>query len=299
MAAAQILAGRSIIVTGAGKGIGRAIAVTLARHGAFVLVNNRGHQGEAQSSAARVVEEITAAGGTAVANTASVEQPSAAQAMVTQALTAFGGLDGVIFNAAIAPQKRIAGTGIDTLKSAFEINYFAPFALTQAALPVMREHGRLLYVISNGGLYGGDGLGAYAGTKAALYALMRTAAAEGPHFGITANAIAPFARSQMTQAHLPPHLAEALAPEWIGPAAAWLMSAECKQNAKIYVTGGGLVREARVVETSSRRFHHYNADPGQDIAQLFDDLAALPADRVPESATAAFGDIIKDFQTRC
>src|SRR6056297_713012 len=102
------LSGRVAIVTGAGKGIGRAITQSLASHGASVLVNNRCHAGETLGSAERVSREITAAGGSAMANTDSIEQAGACESMVDQAMDAFGRLDIVINNAAIAPEKRIA-----------------------------------------------------------------------------------------------------------------------------------------------------------------------------------------------
>jgi NAD(P)-dependent dehydrogenase (short-subunit alcohol dehydrogenase family) len=176
--------------------------------------------------------------------------------MVEQALEAFGQLDIVVNNAAVAPQQRISNLPEATLREAFEINYFGPVALTQAALPALRESGtgRLLYIISNGGLYGGDGLGAYASTKAALYALMRTMAVEGQRFGITANALAPFAVSQMTDQVMQGALREALGADWIGPVAAALCSPLCALTGNVYVTGAGRVREARVAETDTRQF---------------------------------------------
>ncbi|GAB4148638.1 MAG: SDR family oxidoreductase [Sphingomonadales bacterium] len=286
------------MITGAGKGIGRAMALALAQHGASVLANNRRHEDERQGSAARVAAEITALGGTARANTASVEAPDAAAAMVADALDAFGRLDIVIHNAAIAPQKRIAKMTPESLHEAFEINYFAPVALTQAALPALRAagQGRLIYIISNGGLYGGDGLAAYASTKAALYAFMRCAAAEGRHYGITANALAPFALSQMTQAHLPQGLSSALSPDWIGPVAAWLACAETTVSGKVYVTGAGMIREARVEETASLHFSDCGPAALNEVARLADVLSHTTADTGFDSATEAFAHIMTDLK---
>lgn len=300
MTQAPLLAGRSAIVTGAGKSIGRAIALALASHGARVLVNNRKHTGESTGSAAAVVSEIEAAGGVAVANTDSVEQAGAAAAMVEQALASFGSLDIVIANAGVAPEKRIAGMTESSLREAFEINYFAPVALTQAALPALRTSGsgRLIYIISNAGLYGGDGLAAYGSTKAALYAFMRSAATEGRRSGITANALAPFALSQMTAARMTDELRAALPAHWIGPVASWLASAACSTSGKVYVTGGGLISEARVGETAPVQFTTTGTQAITDVRQCLDDLAAAEACINFDGAMDAFQHTIGNHLSR-
>lgn len=285
------LSGRVAIVTGAGKGIGRAIAHSLAGHGASVLVNNRCHAGEALGSAERVSGEITAAGGSAVANTDSIEQAGACTRMVDQALDAFGRLDIVINNAAIAPEKRIAGMPEDMLRKAFEINYFGPAALTRAALPALRESGsgRLIYIISNGGLYGGDGLAAYASTKGALYAYMRCAAAEGARYGITANALAPFAASQMTEAAMRNEaVRSALDPSWIGPVAAVLASESFTPTGRVYVTGGGRIREARVEETDFVSIPSPTAGAFNAASDALQRLGDMPAEHAFDNAMDAF-----------
>jgi NAD(P)-dependent dehydrogenase (short-subunit alcohol dehydrogenase family) len=292
----KALEGRAVIITGAGKSIGRAMALCLASLGARVLVNNRSHAGEAHSSAERVCEEIRAAGGEAVANLDSVEQEGSAERMVEQALDAFGRLDVVVHNAAIAPEKRISGLTMDSLRQTFDINYFAPAALTRAALPALRESGsgRLVYVISNGGLYGGDGLCAYASTKAALYAHMRCAATEGARYGITANALAPFAVSQMTDAAMQdPALREALDPGWIGPVCAVLASASFRESGRVYVTGGGRIREARVEETDFVRFPSPDAQSVTGAADALQRLAAMPVEAGYENAMQAFGETMR------
>lgn len=285
------LTGRVAIVTGAGKSIGRAIAHSLAAQGASVLVNNRCHPGETMGSAETVCDEIVAAGGRAVANTDSIEQPGSGARLVDQALNAFNRLDIVINNAAIAPEKRIAGMPEAMLREAFEINYFGPAALTSAALPALRESGsgRLVYIISNGGLYGGDGLAAYASTKGALYAYMRCAAAEGARFGITANALAPFAASQMTEAAMHNEaVRSALDPAWIGPVAAVLASESFTQTGRVYVTGGGRIREARVEETDFVAIPSPASGPFAAVSEALQRLAGMPAEHGFDNAMDAF-----------
>lgn len=290
------LSGRVAIVTGAGKGIGRAIAHRLAAEGASVLVNNRSHAGESVGSAQTVSGEIVAARGSAATNTDSIEAPGACERMVEQALAAFGRLDIVVNNAAIAPEKRIAGMRDCLLREAFEINYFGPAALTHAALPALRESGsgRLIYVISNGGLYGGDGLAAYASTKGALYAYMRCAAAEGARYGITANALAPFAASQMTDAAMRDEaIRSALDPAWIGPVATVLASEAFTATGRVYVTGGGRIREARVEETDFLRFASPTDNAHASVAEALQRLAGMPAEQGFDNAMAAFGQTMR------
>jgi NAD(P)-dependent dehydrogenase (short-subunit alcohol dehydrogenase family) len=295
----QGFADRVAIVTGAGKGIGRAIALALAAQGVRVVVNNRSHAGEAMSSAQELTETIVTAGGSAVANTDSIEQQDAPARMVEQALSAFGRLDIVVNNAAIAPQKRISTMPEAMLREVFEINYFGPVALTQAALPALRQSGsgRLIYIISNGGLYGGDGLSAYASTKGALYAFMRCAAVEGARYGICANALAPFAASQMTDGSLNEALREALPPSWIGPVAAWLASSSCTVSGKVYVTGGGRIREARVEETASVQFGEPGPSAIDEVATGMTALASLPAEHTFANAVEAFAHTMADIAT--
>lgn len=296
----ETLNGRVAIVTGAGKSIGRAIAHSLAAQGASVLVNNRCHPGEDTGSAETVCAEITAAGGRAVANTDSVEKPGSGQRMVEQALEAFDRLDIVVNNAAIAPEKRIAGMDEAMLRETFEINYFGPAALTRAALPALRESGsgRLIYIISNGGLYGGDGLSAYASTKGALYAYMRCAAAEGARYGITANALAPFAASQMTDGAMRDDaIRNALDPAWIGPVAAVLAGESFAATGKVYVTGGGRIREARVEETDFVDFSSPTPDSLDAVSDALRRLDEMPAEHGFDNAMEAFSRTMQGLVT--
>lgn len=297
----RVLSGRVAIVTGAGKGIGRAIAHSLSAQGASVLVNNRCHAGEAAGSAETVCDELIAAGGRAVANTDSIEQAGSSQRMVDQALAAFSRLDIVVNNAAIAPEKRIAGMSDTMLREAFEINYFGPAALTHAALPALRESGsgRLIYIISNGGLYGGDGLAAYASTKGALYAYMRCAAAEGVRYGITANALAPFAVSQMTDAAMRDDAVRAaLDPAWIGPVATVMAGESFTETGKVYVTGGGRIREARVEETDFVSFPSHTSGAFDGAADALERLGGMSAEHSFDNALEAFSGTMRGLTRR-
>lgn len=249
------LQGRVAVVTGAGKGLGRAYALGLAARGAAVVVNNRRHPGEADAdtSAARVAAEIRAAGGRAIPNHVSVDADDAGGSMVGDALQAFGRLDIVVANAA-APQAVSFGK-IDAaaFRQVFDVGFLGTLNLIQAAWPVFREagYGRIVTTTSSAGRFGQHGLSAYGASKAAVEGLTRTLAAEGERSGILANAVSPYALSQMTEAHMRPDVAALFTPDKVVPLIAWLASEACTVNGEVIVAGGGRFRRAFPVETAS------------------------------------------------
>lgn len=248
------LSNRIAIITGAGKGIGRACALELASHGATVIVNNRRKLNDpSPSSADVVVNQIREAGGKAVANYSSIEEKQAGQEMVEQALTEFGRLDIVVNNAGIALNRTAIKTTDEELRNVFEINFFAAVALTQAALPALKQSsaGRLVYCISSAGLYSGHGLSGYGASKAAMWAYMRACAKENIKHGLHINALAPFASTQMTNDHIEPSMQRLLSPETVAPLVAWLTSPDCEVSGETFITAAGRVRVAHKGETES------------------------------------------------
>ena len=173
MAAEQTAdAGRVILVTGAGKGLGAAFATVWARRGAKVIVNNR-HGGDVESSAETLAASLRAEGHDAIADLHAVDTPGAAQAIVDAALAAHGRLDALILNAGIAgPAAKIPGLTEAALREVMEINFFANVRLVDAALPhiAAAPAGRILLVSSTAGLHGVRGRSAYAASKGALIA---------------------------------------------------------------------------------------------------------------------------------
>lgn len=275
--------GRVAIITGAGKGLGRAYALHLAARGAAVVVNNRRHPGEAEgeTSAARVVAEIQGAGGRAVANHDAVQAEGAGESMVRQALDAFGRLDVVVANAALPQEASFHKLTLAQLQEIIDVGFGGTLALFHAAWPVLRaqRYGRLVATSSSAGRYGNHGLSAYAASKGAIEMLMRSLAAEGAAHGIRCNAISPYALSQMTEKHLSPGLARRLSPESVAPMVAWLASEACSANGEVIVAGGGRFARGASVETA--------AVEGQDMAQVFEQLSGLPG-QAHASANHAF-----------
>lgn len=249
------LSGQVVIVTGAGKGIGRACALHLARCGARVLVNNRRHAGEApdEGSAAQVAAQIQVEGGQAQVNTEDLGLPGRAATLVAQALDAWGRVDAVYANAARGQGQTFQKASLAELRAIVEIGFGSTLELFHAVWPVMRAQGggRLLATSSSAGRFGGHGLSAYAASKGAVEALVRSLALEGQRWGIRCNALSPYATSQMTQDHLPPAWAQRLSPQALAPVAAWLLSPQCPLNGEVVVSGGGRHARAWPVETAA------------------------------------------------
>jgi NAD(P)-dependent dehydrogenase (short-subunit alcohol dehydrogenase family) len=246
----QDMLDRVVIVTGAGKGLGRAYALDLAARGARLLVNNRWADRSQASSAEAVAAEIRSQGGKAVANFEPAEDPDAGEAMVAQALAEFGRLDAVVSNAGVPETLRLHRQTREGFRNIFDINFFGALHLIQAAWPALsaRQSGRVVVSASSAGLHGGDGMAAYASSKAALIGLVRGLAVEGALRGLRINAIAPYALTAMTEPYLAPGQAERMDPAAVAPLVAWLVSEACDVTGQILVSGGGRVRAAFAVE---------------------------------------------------
>ena len=276
------LADRVVIVTGAGKGIGKAVSLQLARRGARVLVNNRRHAGQSDedTSAAQVVALIRSQGGQAQANHDDVMDPEAGARMVEQAMNTWGRLDMVYANAAISQQAAFHTLSLKAIRSIIDSGLLGTLSLLHAAWPVFRAqaYGRALVSSSSAGRFGNHGLSAYAASKGAIEALMRSLALEGGKRGIHCNALSPYAHSQMTAEHLPAAWVDVLAPDALALAAVWLLSPECTLNGQVLVAGGGRYARSWPVETPSVA--------GADMDQVWSQLLDLQGQTHLDSVTA-------------
>lgn len=281
------LAGRVVIVTGAGKGLGRAYALDLAARGASVVVNNRWADRSQPSSAEAVVADIVARGGRAVANLDPAEAPETGARLVEQALDTFGRLDGVVSNAGVPETLRLHRQTREGFRRIFDINFFGAFDLVHAAWPALsKTGGRIVVSASSAGLHGGDGMAAYASSKAALIGLVRGLATEGRPRNVLINAIAPYAVTAMTAQHLAPGLAERMDPTEVAPLVSWLVSEDCDITGQTLVSGGGRLRIATAVEGAPVSF------VGPIGSAVHAALRAEPREAYPDShaAFAAFMD---------
>jgi len=244
-----VYGGKVAIVTGAGGGLGRCHALTLAERGARVVVNDLGGNadgsGSGSSMADQVVKEIIAAGGEAVANYDSVSTSDGGEAIVQSAIDAFGGVDIVINNAGILRDKSFAKIEPADFDILIDVHLRGAFHVSQPAFKVMKANGfgRFVHTTSAAGLFGNFGQGNYAAAKTGLVGLSNVIAIEGAKANITSNVIAPIAKSRLTEDLLGP-IADALQPELVTPLVAYLVSPDCQLTHEIFSVGGG--RIARV-----------------------------------------------------
>ncbi len=229
-----ILDGKVAIITGAGGGLGRAHALALAKEGAAIVVNDLGGSVDGtgdggNTMADGVVEEIRAAGGTAIANFGNVTNEEDANKMVAAAVEEFGKIDILINNAGILRDKSFKKMTEDLWDSVVAVHLKGTYLVTRAAYLQMVEQGsggRIIMTSSTSGLIGNFGQTNYGAAKAGIAGFMRCLAIEGVKAGITVNVLAPNAYSRMTASLFPEGAAERFAPEKVSPAIAWLCSDE-------------------------------------------------------------------------
>ena len=235
------------IITGAGGGLGREHALLLASRGAQIVINDLGGtvdgSGEGTEGPAHTTaKEINDLGGVAVANTDSVATPEGGEAIVQTAVDNFGKVDIVINNAGILRDKAFHNMTPDLLEPVIDVHLKGAFYVTRPAWKLMREqnYGRVINTSSNAGILGNFGQTNYGAAKMGLVGFTRVLAVEGARNNIKANAIAPIARTRMTEEVLGP-LAEQLAPALVSPLVAWLAHEDCDVSGEIYSAAGGRI----------------------------------------------------------
>ena len=281
---------RVAIVTGAGGGLGRTYAVELAARGAAVVVNDLGGSaagvGSDASAAQKVVDEITAKGGSAVASHDSVSTPDGGQAIVQTALDNFGKVDIVINNAGILRDKTFAKLEHQDLDAVLDVHLKGAFHVSQPAFRVMKEHGygRFVFTASNAGVFGNFGQTNYGAAKMGLVGLSNVLSLEGAKANIKSNVICPIAKTRMTEELLGP-LAELVEPELVTPMVVYLASEACGYTHEVFSAGGG--RYARVfVGLAPGWFAGKGVEvSAEDVAAHIDDIRNQDGYVVPGSVT--------------
>ncbi|HEY9067801.1 MAG TPA: SDR family NAD(P)-dependent oxidoreductase [Burkholderiaceae bacterium] len=282
--------GRVAIVTGAGGGLGRQHALALAARGAKVLVNDLGGSvdgnGGAGTAAQAVVDEIRAAGGEAIANGASVTDAPAVQAMVEQALAAWGRVDILVNNAGILRDKSFGKMTLDDFRLVVDVHLMGAVNCTKAVWETMRaqNYGRIVMTTSSSGLYGNFGQANYGAAKMALVGLMQTLSIEGAKNDIRVNCLAPTAATRMTENLMPEAVLKLLQPEVVTPGLIALVAEDAPTRA-ILCAGAGAFERAHITLTPGV-FIGAPADAAEQVAAQFDELSEREGETVPESGSA-------------
>ncbi len=288
--------GRVAIVTGAGGGLGRQHALTLAARGCKVVVNDLGGgahgSGQSSSAADQVVEEIRAAGGEAVANYDSVEN---GEAIVQTALDHFGTVDIVINNAGILRDVSFAKMTEQDWDLIMRVHLNGSKSVSHAAWPIMREkgYGRIIMTTSAAGIYGNFGQANYCAAKLGILGLANCLAEEGRSKNIFVNTIAPLAASRLTETVMPPDLLALLKPEAVSPFVAWLAHEDCKENKGLFEVGAGFVAKLRWERTEGYMFPNKRPFNVDDVARHWDKITDFTESTHPTSTTESFTPILE------
>jgi NAD(P)-dependent dehydrogenase (short-subunit alcohol dehydrogenase family) len=264
--------GRVAIVTGAGSGLGRSHALGLAARGANVVVNDLGQNGAPFDNAMRVVEEIRANGGTAVADPADVADFEQVSAMVARAERVWGRVDILVNNAGVLRDKTFAKMEMADFEFVLRVHLIGSANCTKAVWAGMRErnYGRIVLTSSASGIYGNFGQANYGAAKAAMIGLMNVLHLEGAKNDIRVNVLAPTARTGMTEGLLSPIAAELMTPESVTPGVLFLVS-ENAPSRVILGAGAGVFAVTHIGET-----------PGVYLDE---------SERTPETIAARFAEI--------
>jgi NAD(P)-dependent dehydrogenase (short-subunit alcohol dehydrogenase family) len=277
--------GKVAIITGAGGGLGRQHALLMAKRGALIVVNDLGGSvdgtGASASAAQKVVDEIKAAGGEAVADHNSVATPEGGEAIVQTAIDTYGRVDIVINNAGILRDKAFHNMEPDLLNPVLDVHLKGAFYVTKPAFVRMREqgYGRIISTSSAAGVFGNFGQTNYGAAKMGLVGFTRVLGVEGAKFNITANAIAPLAMTRMTE-NILGGLKDKLDPGLVSPLVAFLAHEDCPVTGQLFSVGGGRVAQVFLGETNG----YYNAAlTPEDVQSNWDTITDRSTYAVPSN----------------
>jgi len=297
---------RVAIVTGAGTGLGRIYSIELARRGARVVVNdfggNRDGTGEGSFGPAdKVVEEIRAMGGEAVANYDSVATSEGGRGIVNTALEAFGRLDILINNAGILRDRSLAKMEPEDWDAVMSVHLDGAYNVSRPAFSTMREnrYGRIVVITSASGLNGNFGQTNYSAAKMALIGFMNTLKLEGEKHGIKVNAVAPIAATRLTEELLPPDLSEKMKPDFVAPLVLLLCSEECRVSGRVYSAGMGYYSRVGLVTGQGTVIGDGKQIPSPELVERhINDICSLAGAVEHFDATSALGAMLQALTSK-
>jgi NAD(P)-dependent dehydrogenase (short-subunit alcohol dehydrogenase family)/acyl dehydratase/putative sterol carrier protein len=296
--------GKVAVITGAGAGLGRIYALELARRGAKVVVNDLGgaRDGSGEGSptpAQKVVNEITALGGEAVANYDNVATVEGGENIIMTALESFGTVDILINNAGILRDKSFFKMEPENWQAVLDVHLHGAFNVTRPAFKVMKQngYGRILMTTSAAGLYGNFGQTNYSAAKMALVGFMNTLKIEGDKYGIKVNTVAPIAASRLTEDILPPALMEKSNPGFVAPLVLYLSSDRCPVSGNIYNAGMGFFNRAAVVTGPGTVLGGQAVPTPEDLLKQWDKVTTLEGGKEYSQLNDLVGDIMGAFAT--
>jgi NAD(P)-dependent dehydrogenase (short-subunit alcohol dehydrogenase family) len=289
--------GRVVVVTGAGGGLGRSHALAFAREGALVVVNDIGTSREGDGTSAgpaqAVVEEIRALGGEAVANTDDIADFDGAERLVKTAVDEFGRLDVVVNNAGFLRDRMLANMSVEEWDAVIRVHLRGHFCTSRHAIAYWRDEvkagnavdARIINTSSGAGLLGSVGQGNYAAAKAGIVGLTLNQSAEFARYGVTANAIAPAARTRMTEVAamaemmaVPESGFDAMSPDNVSPLVVWLGSVESRDvTGRVFEVEGGIISIADGFQHGPRIDKGARWEPSEVGAAVTDLIAKAPA----------------------
>jgi len=298
--------GRVAIVTGAGGGLGRVYALELAKRGAKVVVNDLGgaRDGSGAGSstpAQKVVEEIKALGGEAVANYDNVATVEGGAGIVKSALDAFGRLDILINNAGILRDKGFLKMEPENWKAVLDVHLNGAFNVTRPAFAAMRDngYGRIVMTTSAAGLYGNFGQTNYSSAKLALVGFMNTLKLEGQKYDIKVNTIAPVATSRLTEDVMPPDLLDKMKPEYISPLVLYLASEDCPATGSVYNVAAGYFNRAAILTGPGKIVKGESGLPTpEDIHASWKDINSMEGAKEYRELNEFLGDVLQAFEPK-
>jgi NAD(P)-dependent dehydrogenase (short-subunit alcohol dehydrogenase family)/acyl dehydratase/putative sterol carrier protein len=298
--------GRVAIVTGAGGGLGRVYALELAKRGAKIVVNDFGGARDGAGSgsttpAQKVVEEIRAASGLAVANYDNVATVEGGEGIVKSALDAFGTVDILINNAGILRDKSILKMEPETWQAVLDVHLHGAYHVTKPAFAVMKEkgYGRIIMTTSAAGLYGNFGQTNYSAAKMALIGFMNTLKLEGAKYDIKVNTVAPVAASRLMADIIPPEILEKMKPEFVAPLVLFLASEKCPETGRIYNAGVGFYNRAAVMTSPGAVIGDGKKVPAvEEVGAAWEKIVSIKGAREYGQLNDLMGDMLTAFSPK-